>query len=161
MKISHEELIEHVSYDPETGIFRWRRKDHGRRSNECGSINNQTGYVYLCINRKRLLGHRAAWLYVKGSSPEGQIDHINGCKTDNRISNLRDVSRSTNQQNRRKAGKGNKCGLLGAHSTAEGKFTSRIVVGKDRVYLGYFDTAEQAHEAYIKAKRQYHEGCML
>ena len=108
------------------------------------------------------LGYRLAWLYVHGKLPDGDIDHINGKPSDDRIKNLRDVSRSVNLQNQRAARSNNSSGLLGVFfQKTMNKWTSKIQLDWKTKSLGYFDTAEEAHAAYLKAKRELHEGCTI
>lgn len=161
MQLNLEKVKEHLAYEPETGHFAWKLSTHGRHPGKCGSINKKSNYQIIRVLGVTVSAHRLAWFYEYGVWPKGQIDHVNGVRTDNRICNLRDVSRAVNQQNQRKAHIKNKCGLLGAHCGGNGKFTSRINVGGRRIYLGYFDTAEQANAAYIKAKRKHHDGCTI
>jgi hypothetical protein len=92
--------------------------------------------------------------------PPRPIDHINGDPSDNRISNLRDVSRTENQENQRRAQRHNKVGLLGVSPNGKG-FISRIKVAGRKVNLGTFPTPEIAHAVYVKAKRYLHAGCTL
>jgi hypothetical protein len=81
-----------------------------------------------------------------------------GVRSDNRLENLREVSQQVNCQNRRKAH--GVSGLLGAHPH-QGRFSSSIRYGGKNHYLGIFDTAEEAHAAYLEAKRKHHEGSTL
>lgn len=108
--------------------------------------------------------HRVCWALHYGEWPSGVIDHINGDPTDNRICNLRDVDQSVNCQNRRKAHGNCSSGLIGAHKrTINGvvKYASSIMTrGKSR-FLGLFNTPEEAHKAYVSAKRQLHSGCTI
>ena len=90
------------------------------------------------------------------------IDHVNGNKHDNRICNLRQVSSRENVQNQRRAHVSNKSsGLLGVTVKANGKCQARIFVGGKNLYLGSFDDAESAHEAYLVAKRKFHPSCTI
>ena len=123
----------------------------------CGFIRKD-GYVAIKINTKAYKAHRLAWLYVYGINPENQVDHVNGFKSDNRILNLRAATNSQNCENQKKAKSNNIVGLLGV-SKAYGKrngFISRIQVNGKQKNIGYFPTAEEAHEAYILAKRELH-----
>ena len=151
-----------LSYDPETGLFVWKIKPAKNR--ESGGIAggiSSNGYWRISVYGVRRTAHRIAWLYVHGEWPKQDIDHINGVRTDNRIDNLRVVSRSINLQNQRTAKSHNKStGILGAYP-AGNRFTSRIQVFGQDIYLGCFETAQQAHMAYIKAKRKYHKGNQL
>jgi hypothetical protein len=126
---------------------------------ELGSPN-QLGYIIVSINRHRYLAHRLAWFMHYGYWPTGVIDHINMNPADNRISNLRDTTRRVNQENRRKAQQNSSTKLLGAFKYKNG-FRSQIKAKGVLYNLGVFPTAEEAHEAYVKAKRKYHEGNTL
>jgi hypothetical protein len=121
---------------------------------------NGRGYISIEIDGRSYLAHRVAWLHAKGSWPNGVVDHINGDCADNRLTNLRDVSRFVNMQNRRRASSNSKSGLLGACPSG-GKFRSTITVAGKTVNLGDYDTAEAAHLAYISAKRDMHQGCTI
>ena len=97
-----------------------------------------------------------------GEMPKQNIDHINGIRDDNRIENLRDVSQKINLQNKRNPNANSTSKFLGVcWHKSRNKWQSQIAVnGKDK-YLGLFETAELAHEAYLIAKRELHEGCTL
>lgn len=148
-----------VAYDPSTGRFRrlvrtnWQAAEGWRDRN---------GHVRMSVAGKAYAAHRLAWLFVHGVWPIGDIDHINGDRADNRIENLRDVSKAINQQNQRRAHKRNPHRLLGVtYHKARGKYQAQISVGAKHRYLGLFDTAEEAHAVYLKAKRELHEGNTL
>ena len=149
-------------YEPDTGIFTWRHtlRRICRQGDVVGSKKGG-GYLEVEYQGNRILLHRLAWLYVTGHWPRGVIDHINGIKHDNRICNLRDVDATINAQNRRSAQARSKSGLIGAHARKTGRFESRIKVEDRSVYIGQFDAAEDAHEAYTLAKRDLHDGCTI
>jgi calcineurin-like phosphoesterase family protein len=88
------------------------------------------------------------------------IDHINGIKTDNRIENLRNVSQRCNIENVLKPRKHNKSKVLGVRKSKYG-FYSSLAHDKKTIYLGHYKTAEEAHNVYLEAKRQLHEGCTI
>lgn len=160
--ISAERFRERVSYDPETGIFTNRIGGPRHRAGSVLGSMHSSGYLYICIDGYRTAAHRFAWLYMTGNFPSQYIDHINGCRTDNRFCNLRDVSRTINNQNQRGAQKSNlSCGLLGVskdqkRGSALVKWRARIGLGNSRMGLGSFSTPEAAHAAYLEAKRVYH-----
>ncbi len=119
--------------------------------------------MYIGIDYKIYRAHRLAWLYVHGEMPSGKIDHKNGNPLDNRIENLRIASARMNAQNQRRAQPYNSTGVLGVGvDKARGCFKSeiRLPSGK-RKFLGRFPSVELAHQAYIAAKRIYHEGCTI
>lgn len=156
-----DEVRQVLDYDPSTGRFTWKvaRTNNVKVGKEAGCISFY-GYRVIRIGQKLYRCNRLAWLYVTGSWPDHVIDHINGCRSDDRFENLRDVPISVNQQNRRKAQVDNKSGLLGV-SKKKGKWFSRVKLNGKQVYLGTFETPELAHEAYLIAKRQLHVGCSI
>ena len=169
--ITRDELQQLVSFDKHTGVFHWKvsvrsRGGLTRIGNPVGHVG-LTGYVRIILRGREYSAHRLAWFYVHGTWPQYDIDHRNGVRHDNRISNLRDVTDNVNQQNRQGAASNCQSGLIGAWPASNGDtkkskpWRSAIKVGDTIVFLGYFDTAELAHGAYIKAKRKFHEGCTI
>lgn len=160
--ITADQLRAHCDYDPMTGAFT-RRESHRRW--KAGTVMTGTeshGYKLIWLMGKQRAAHRLAWLWMTGEWPEADIDHINGCRTDNRWINLRHVDRSTNLENMRHAKSNNRStGMLGAYPSTKGRFTSRIQVRGVDKYLGCFSSAEEAHAAYISAKRELHAGNTL
>lgn len=154
MEITQQQLKEILHYDPETGIFRWR---HERVNGQikpwtiAGNIQTK-GYVMLCINYIRHLGHRLAWLYMTGNWPTKGIDHIDGNRSNNKFTNLREATCKENCENRGLS-KTNKSGFRGVnfHPTSK-KWLARVGHNYKQVYIGLFDTAEEANIAAI-AKR--------
>lgn len=153
--ITQTELKELLHYDLNTGLF--TRIGKGRH--KCGTIK-PNGYLAIHIKCKYYLAHRLAWLYVHGGFPEGDLDHINADRSDNRIKNLREATKHINNQNRHTANKNNRTGLLGVCAHRD-KFRATIKIGGKCVFLGYFVTPEEAHAAYVSAKRKHHAGCTL
>jgi hypothetical protein len=153
--IDRETLLEFTEYDPETGVFRWR-KSTGSKSvvgKQIGSSHSE-GYFEARIAGKRCFLHRAAWLYMTGEWPK-EIDHINGDRSDNRWSNLRLASRQQNSANQ-KLKKTNTSGLKGVHRNSRGRWIASIHFDYKTRYLGSFDNKEEAHAAYMAAAQQYH-----
>lgn len=154
--------MEALAYNSETGQLTWKatRGPLAQAGAVAGRVT-KGGYRHLTFDGKRYFAHRMAWLIVHGCLPSGDIDHINGVRDDNRIANLRDVSRAVNMQNQRNARSNNySSGLLGV-TWNRGRWTSQIQVdGKSR-NLGRFDSKEEAYVAYLKAKRVLHAGCVI
>lgn len=156
-------ILQLFSYDENSGNLLWKVGRSGTRGigNVAGFLE-KNGYLRIRINKKQYLAHRIVWIYFNGNIPEGmEIDHINCIKNDNKIQNLRLCTRSSNLQNQKRAPISNKStGLLGAHEV-NGKFRSEICIDGERHFLGYFNTAEDAHIAYVEKKRLIHPGCTI
>jgi len=146
------------------GLLKWKHSLTGSRrvaGMVAGSINND-GYVIVEVAGKSVAAHRIVWLMHNGHWPTGEIDHINGIRHDNRIENLRDVHRKTNAENRRSASKTSKTKLLGVEYLPKiDKYRARIRVDGALIRLGTFNTPDDAHAAYIEAKRRLHAGCSI
>lgn len=157
-----ERLNDLLTYAPETGIFRWRvKRSAGVKAGDVAGGVNGCGYVQISIDGKLYTAHRLALMTVSGEWPsEPEIDHRNGDRTDNRISNLRPGTKSDNQQNIRAAKSNSKTGLLGVSTVPRG-FVANINVDGAKRYLGFFQTPEAAHGAYLTAKRQLHGSCTI
>jgi hypothetical protein len=158
-------LREMVSIDAETGAITWRIAParNVRVGDVVGSIDGD-GYRFIRFRGCQFAYHRLVWFWAHGEWPRGQIDHINGRRDDNRLENLRDVGCSVNTQNQRQPQRRNKTGLLGVYFETKVKnrpWRSCISVDGKTVQLGGFDSPEEAHAAYVAAKRKYHAGCTL
>jgi hypothetical protein len=144
-------LRELLTYDANTGEFTWRvatRNGKGQPGRRAGALNSQ-GYRQISFDGRQLKAHRLAWLYVYGSWPQGDLDHVNGDQTDNRIDNLRPATRQQNCANSRPR-RANKSGFKGVHlHRRTGKWRAVI---RSR-HLGLFKTPEEAHSAYCVAAR--------
>jgi len=158
--LTQARLREVLLYDPDTGVFTWRSTGSGRKE-PVGTVNSG-GHLRVQVDQRFYYLHRLAWFWVNGEWPSRTLDHINGDPTDNRIANLRDVTQQVNTQNARKAHCDSRSGVLGVTPSANGKrWRASIGVNRQVKHLGTFDTAEQAHEAYLNAKRQLHKGNTL
>ena len=145
------QLREKFFYDPETGVIINRKTGRQIRA-----VTN--GYLAARFSGTTMYAHRIAWALTFGRMPDRHLDHINGNKTDNRISNLREADDLVNNHNRHTANKSNKsCGLLGVTKPRHtNKWAASITVNRRRVHIGYFDTPEEAHTAYLNAKLIHH-----
>lgn len=160
-----EYLRQRLLYEPESGILRWRtRTECGSRTAQWNaryagtvalSYITQSGYMAGCIDRKFYLAHRIIWALYHGEAPELEIDHVNGIRTDNRISNLRSVSHSQNARNRKISSK-NTSGTMGVNwNKAEQKWNARIRRRDCEVFLGHFEKLEDAVAARKKAEAEF------
>lgn len=159
--LTQDQLKELFGYDPETGIFTNRIKRREALVGKVAGHKDGNGYLVISIYGDRYKAHRLAWMYVYGGFPPNLIDHINGNKTDNRIANLRLADRSGNGQNMRKPKSNSPSGLIGAFRFKNDRWRSQIRANGKTIALGCFDTAEEAHQAYLKAKRELHPYCTI
>lgn len=159
--ITANEIRELLDYDPETGALTWRvaRAGAGEAGTPAGQITHK-GYLRICVNRKNHYAHRLAWLMATGEWPSGQIDHVNGDRTDNRFENLRVVENRQNCMNRALQSN-NTTGAVGVYKIASKTkpWWGCISHGGKRVGLGCYRTFEEAVAARKRAERQfgYHE----
>ena len=129
-------------YDKDTGyIYNRFNKIINRKHNGYISFRVSDG-----IKRYTISGHQLAW-YVINNCVVDCIDHINGIKDDNRITNLRSVTIQQNNWNRPKC-KG--------YSKRGDKYLPSIKINKKTIYLGTFTNEEDARKAYLNAKKIYH-----
>jgi hypothetical protein len=159
--LTAERLRNLLDYDHSTGAFRWRQRRKGVRANgTAGCVNKLRRVMVIFIDGRLYLAHRLAWLHVYGAWPVHQIDHIDGDSMNNCIENLRDVSVSVNQQNRKRAARHSRSGVIGVRAR-NGRWVAEIRVNGVAHCLGRFDSSAAAHVAYIEAKRRLHAGCTL
>jgi len=153
-EITQERLHELLSYDPEEGVFRWRNDGRGTKAGrQAGTSLN--GYIIIDVLRNRVFAHRLAWFYVHGSWPPDQLDHISRIRSDNRISNLREATRSQNMANS-SVSRASTSGVKGVswHKNIK-RWVAKITYDWKTYNLGTFHTKEEAAEAYEKATKQF------
>jgi len=151
-----------LHYDPDTGEFVWKDRGKSRdfwnvkyAGHKAGRINSR-GYLIISIDNHPYSAHRLAWLYVTGEWPCGQIDHINGVRSENRFSNIREATSAENNRNSRMQSN-NTCGFKGVHfDKSRERYRACIMVDGRRKWLGRFSTAKEAHESYARAAVQLH-----
>lgn len=148
-------LREMLSYDPETGLFTWLVK---RGAQDIGSLAGKPRpsgrHIQIRVNKVLYQAHCLAWLYMLGSWPESEIDHINRDKTDNRWENLRAATKQENAYN--KAPRGRTSRFKGVYRSKQGRWVAGITFNKKSKSLGYYDSELEAALAYNKAARELH-----
>jgi hypothetical protein len=154
--ITQNYLKELLHYNPDTGLFTRLTSRGGAKAGAVAGGKHHSGYISIQVDGKLYAAHRLAWLYQFGHWPTDQLDHINGVCHHNAIANLRQATRSQNGQNT-KMYNSNTSGFFGvSYYKASGKWLAKIKIGGKRKQLGYFNTPEEASEAYLKAKAIYH-----
>lgn len=164
MELTQQRLKYLLKYDAKTGLFtrRVRTSFQSRVGDVAGTASGKLGHIQIRIDGHKYHANRLAFFWMDGVWPAGDVDHINGISSDNRLENLRDVTRAVNCQNRRRAHSNNESGLLGvSRDKRSGRWQSRIMVAGKSKSLGMFDAPEDAHSAYVSAKRDLHEGCTI
>ena len=157
---SVDRLREILQYDPLTGAFTLRVDvSHIRKAGQRIDVEKHgkrsSGYKAVNLFGKRISAHRAAWAIANGRWPDEDIDHINGDRSDNRMSNLRLASKTMNMRNQRRAHASSKTKLMGVHKDGA-RFRAQITVNGRTVHIGMFDTPEEAHAAYLVKKSELH-----
>jgi len=167
--IRHEVAVKVLDYNPQTGKFIFKEKDEDvePRQQFRNIFNTQfagkeafcrvstKGYFYGTVMGKRYSAHRMAFFIYHGRWPKGDIDHINGNPQDNRINNLREVSKEQNLRNM-KIKTTNNSGFTGVFwSKNASKWTAQIRHNQRAIHLGYFDTLEGAICARKEANKKY------
>lgn len=162
-----EELRALLRYEPATGKLYWlprparmfKTERDARLWNarfaggEALVSVSPKGYMYGSIYGRSYVAHRVIWVLVHGREPAGDIDHINGVTDDNRPHNLRDVSPSINQRNRKmQSNNGSGCNGV-SWDKARCKWRAYVRVGKDTRHLGRFDDIDDAIAARKDAER--------
>lgn len=155
-------LRERLNYDPETGKLFWKDHEgmpkHWRTrwaGKEALTHIRSDGYYNGNVDYIKLTRHRVAWAIYYGKWPEQEVDHINGVKTDNRISNLREVSHKENMRNASMR-KDNASGVNGVYwYKRDKKWRVQVKVNGKFKSLGYFDTLEEAAKARQEANERY------
>lgn len=164
--LTAQRVRELLNYDPETGIFTWKvnvgRWGRIKAGTETGSPDLH-GHLRIQVDGTLYYAHRLAWLMQTGAWPLGDVDHMDGAPGNNCWRNLRDVPHQTNTENRRKAHRNKRSGLpMGVSiDKRDGGIRADITVNGRARSLGRFDDPEQAHAAYLKAKRELHGGCTI
>lgn len=153
-KLTQERLKELLEYRPETGEFTWRVPKARRSPGDPAGTPHNAGYVILKLDGIKYLRHRCAWLYIHGEWPPEQLDHVNGVRDDDRISNLRACTAGENQQNKRPSGRSGLLGVCWCRKSSRWK--AQIKKAGVHRNLGFHDTKEQAYQAYLEAKKNLH-----
>lgn len=158
--ITQTELKSLLSYDLDTGIFRWlASRGSVSAGSVAGCLDKSIGYVHIGIGGDKHSAHRLAWLYVYGVFPPEHVDHINLIKNDNRIFNLREATDSQNKKNQEKQSNntsGFKCVNRVILKSGTTKWMVRTKLNSKYYYLGTHNTPEEASAVYQTFAKLHH-----
>lgn len=156
MEITKAHFTSVLHYNPDTGVFTWLQKmsNNVAAGSVAGTIHH-AGYRVIGICGKTYGAHRLAFLYVEGSLPSHEVDHINGVRDDNRWSNLRAVTVMENRRNAKQQSR-NKSGVCGVHWYKQtSRWQAQINDANKRIHLGFFLKKEDAIAARKSAEKHY------
>lgn len=159
--VSVEYLRECFMLDTSTGVLYWKSRPahhfvsnasykmwNTRYAGEVASCIKTNGYVGVTVLKKSYQAHRVVWAITSGVWPTGDLDHINGLKSDNRYCNLRYATESQNGFNR-VLGKNSTTGYKGVSYDKQTKrYKAKIKISGRSISIGMFDTPKEAHDAY-------------
>lgn len=168
-----KDLMKFYTYDPETGDIVWKsrcagmtfgdktvsvrgaRQSNGKCAGRSALYAHNAGYSAVALMGVAFLAHRVAWALHYGEWPKGQIDHINGDRRDNRITNLRVVDQTGNSRNAARP-RTNKTGVIGVFwEERANRWKAYITADKKRVDLGSHNSFEAAVAARKAAESTF------
>jgi Demerecviridae HNH endonuclease len=164
LDLSFARLRELLDYNPQTGWLTWRvehrtGRGKGRLLRASGSragcwhdpetTGRKLGWRSINIDHHLYREARVIWFWMTGKWPDRLIDHANGDSSDNRWSNLRLATDSQNKANS-EVRSDSLSGVKGVHRLGNGRYRARL----GRQHLGYFDTADAAHAAFVAAAQR-------
>jgi hypothetical protein len=155
MKFTFDYINSKLRYDPKTGLLFWKIYKSGKYLNTPAGTLFKSGYIMIKHKNCFLRAHRIAWLLTTSKWPLKDIDHINGNRSDNRLTNLREASKSQNAQNS-KIRKDSRSGITGVyiHKGIKNNWRVRITINSKTKNLGYFNVLEKAKKVRQQAEKK-------
>lgn len=150
-------LREVLDCDPSSGRITWRTKYCQKIvvGADAGVIDRH-GYRIICVDGLKYFAHRIVWAFTHDDWPPSELDHIDGNPLNNSISNLRVAERAQNLRNQGLR----KCNVSGhkgvSWNKTYNKWQARIQVDKKQLWLGLYDSVDEAAEQYKKAALKHH-----
>ena len=159
--ITREFVLEHLEYIRETGALLQKMPRPKIKVGEIAGAVTPKGYRYIQLRGKKYAAHRLVWLIENGNFPSLFIDHIDGNKLNNCISNLREVTGKQNNENKG-AQNNSQTGVRGVSFVPRlKKYKAQIQHNGQNNYLGLYDTPQEAQAAYVDAAKKLftHHAC--
>ena len=156
-KLTQVRLKESLEYNPDLGLFKWKKPYRKIDKDWFGAIREDKNvYKYISFDNKTYLAHRIAFLYMEGYLPLETVDHINGIKSDNRWSNLRECSYQENNLNVPKT-ISNKSGCKGVDfRKSRGVWRVRCSIKGKSKNFGHYKDYELACLVSEEVRDKYH-----
>jgi len=151
-------LLSLMLYDKNTGRFTRTVTRGGQMAGSIAGGTDKDGYRVVRVDGYLFYEHHLAWLAYHGVMPK-EIDHKNGIKSDNKINNLREASRALNMGNTIRNAKGHTQGVR--FDKRHNRYQARYTLNKKTIHLGMFGTAEEASQAYRRAKFEADPHCRV
>jgi len=140
-----------LSYNSETGIFRWRENRGSVKIGDVAGTSDKDGYIIISGEK----AHRLAWLYHYKRWPKTNLDHINENPGNNWIYNLREITKSGNAINCGKA-KNNSSEMRGVHwYKSRKRWQVFLIENGDQYFFGYHKDFDEAVRARLKAEKEF------
>lgn len=151
------DIKDYLKYDQNTGNFHWLlAPSNSIRVGSVAGCRNEVGYIRIQVCGKQYYAHVLAWLFMTGTWPECEVDHISTNKSDNRWRNLRAATESQNRMNQGLRSN-NSSGYKGVSwNKAAQKWCARCKVNLKEHLLGYFDDPVEAASAYQAFAKIHH-----
>lgn len=134
-------------YNSVTGVLRWRirlKRSKAKAGDVAGCPGG--GYLQVRLDGRLCYVHQIAWLYMTGEWSD-ELDHRDLNGSNNEFGNLRPATRTQNNANNPL--RTNNLVRLKGVSQFRGMYRARIQHNKKQMWLGQFETPEEAHAAYL------------
>lgn len=155
MQYPKQNEIQEWFYQKE-GVLYWKKAKAPVKKDTPSGYLDQYGYLQTRFNFKLYRTHRIVWILLKGDIPAGmEVDHVDGNRTNNKITNLRLVTRGANNKNKKQY-KRNTSGVTGiTWDKLKNKWVAQISVDKKVIHLGRYNDIQDAIKARHQAEIQY------
>lgn len=155
-KVTQEQLRELFTLDPDEGVLRYRVKHLRYKAGLVAGSVGHKGWRSIMVNQRRYQAHHLVWMYVHGRWPTHELDHVNGIRDDNRLSNLREADAFQQVMNSARPPT-NKSGARNVYFIRKsGKFRVSVRYRGKHVHIGHFSTLQEASVAATDARNRLH-----